>query len=190
MTTNIYQKLMTARIALAGLPMQKTGYNSHAKYAYWNLTDFLPQVQRCFHDAGLCGVVSFTSSLATLTIYDMESAQTIVITSPTGSVALKGLSETQALGAVQTYIRRYIYILATELCETSQIDLEPEFTPDNSSIYNEYETKNLPALQTAAQGGIKVLNSAFKVLPSDDNLNELWTRHGATLKTLAESVPA
>jgi len=55
----------------------------------------------------------------------MEDNSKIEITSPMSSAALKGCHEVQNLGAVQTYIRRYLWVTAMEIVEHDAIDSSP-----------------------------------------------------------------
>ena len=110
---NIYQKLLDARLQLQDSELKKSGNNKFAGYKYFELGDFLPTVQRLFAVNGLCGVVSFGATVATLTITDMDKPEDqIFITSPMSTAALKGCHEVQNLGAVQTYLRRYLWVTA------------------------------------------------------------------------------
>lgn len=118
----VYRKLMEARSQLAALPLKKSGVNSFAKYQYFDLGDFLPNVQQIFHELGMCSAISFTADIATLTIIDTEGGGEIVITSPMGSAALKGCHEVQNIGAVQLYQRRYLWVTAMEIVEHDALD--------------------------------------------------------------------
>jgi hypothetical protein len=120
--SNVYTKLMEARLRLQKEKLEKSGNNKFAGYKYFELGDFLPTVQNIFAGVGLCGVVSYTQELATLTIYDLESEGSIVITSPMGSAALKGCHEVQNVGAVETYQRRYLWVTAMEIVEHDVLD--------------------------------------------------------------------
>lgn len=120
---NIYEKLQSARMELQATEIKKTGYNSFSKYYYMELADFLMPTQELFQKHKLCGIVSFTADLATLTIVDMEDvAMKIVITSPMGSADLKACHEVQNIGAVETYQRRYLWGTAMEIVEHDAID--------------------------------------------------------------------
>jgi hypothetical protein len=118
----VYSKLMEARINLQGTKLNKSGQNKFAGYQYFELGDFLPAVQAIFERVGLCGVVSFTADIATLTITDTEDFSQIVLTSPMGSAALKGCHEVQNIGAVETYQRRYLWVSAMEIVEHDVLD--------------------------------------------------------------------
>ena len=115
---NVHQKLMRARLVLQGKKLDKTGHNKFAGYKYFELGDFLPTVQEIFAELGLCGTVSFSADLATLTVVDAEKPEaSIVFTSPMGSANLKGCHEVQNIGAVETYQRRYLWVSAMEIVE-------------------------------------------------------------------------
>jgi ERF superfamily len=119
---SVYTKLNQARMLLAKRKLEKTGQNKFAGYRYFELGDFLQPVQEIFDAIGLCGVVSFTETIATLTIVDTEDNSQIVITSPMGSAALKGVHEVQNIGAVETYQRRYLWVAALEIVEHDALD--------------------------------------------------------------------
>ena len=131
---SVYTKLNTARLELQGMELSKSGHNKFAGYKYFELGDFLPEIQNIFAKLGLCGIVSYTGDLASLTIVDTEDNSQIVITSPMGSAALKGCHEVQNIGAVETYQRRYLWVTAMEIVEHDALDssepLKAEFPVD------------------------------------------------------------
>ena len=119
---SVYTKLNKARMALSKRKLEKTGHNKFAGYNYFELGDFLIPTQEIFDEVGLCGVVSFSADLATLTITDTEDGSQIVLTSPMGSANLKGCHEVQNIGAVETYQRRYLWVSAMEIVEHDALD--------------------------------------------------------------------
>jgi len=118
----VHKKLMAARIRLQGTKLQKSGLNKFAGYKYFELGDFLPEIQNIFHDLGLCGVVSYDANYATLSITDTDDGTVIVIASPMAGAELKGAHPIQNLGAVETYQRRYLWMTAMEIVEHDAID--------------------------------------------------------------------
>ncbi len=119
---SVHSKLMDARIRLQNTELKKTGHNKFAGYYYFELGDFLPQVQEIFHQVGLCGYISFDTTIATLTIVDFEDNSQITITSPMVEANLKGAHPIQNLGAVETYTRRYLWVSAMEIVEHDALD--------------------------------------------------------------------
>ena len=119
---SVHKKLMQARIKLQGTKLTKSGHNKFAGYRYFELGDFLPAIQDIFNELGLCGIISYNNEFATLTITDTEGGGEVVISSPMSTAALKGCHEVQNLGAVQTYIRRYLWVTAMEIVEHDVLD--------------------------------------------------------------------
>ena len=119
---SVYKKLQQARIALQGKKLTKSGKNKFAGYEYFELGDFLPTVQTICNDVGLCGVVSFNHEMAFLQINDVVDGTSIMFTSPMSSAALKGCHDVQNLGAVQSYLRRYLWVNAFEIVEHDALD--------------------------------------------------------------------
>jgi len=122
---SVHKKLMQARVKLQSVEMKKSGQNKFAGYSYFELADFIPHVQTIFNELGLCGVVSFDNTYASLTITDVENGTVIVVTSPMAEANLKGAHPIQNLGAVLSYQRRYLWMAAMELVEGDAIDSAP-----------------------------------------------------------------
>ncbi|MBR8657641.1 ERF family protein [Achromobacter sp. Marseille-Q0513] len=119
---SVHKKLMEARLRLQQAELKKSGHNKFAGYFYFELGDFLPTTQEIFHSLGLCGVVSFTADVASLTVVDTDGGGEILFTSPMGSASLKGCHEVQNIGAVETYQRRYLWGTAMEIVEHDALD--------------------------------------------------------------------
>jgi hypothetical protein len=124
---NVYKKLQQARVKLQNAPLKKSGFNSFAKYNYFELADFLPTIQTIFAEVGLCGTVSFGTDIASLTIVDTDATEitqgtSVIFISPMSTAELKGCHAIQNLGAVQTYLRRYLYVAAMEIVEHDSLD--------------------------------------------------------------------
>jgi hypothetical protein len=113
---------MQARILLQNASLKKSGHNKFAGYSYFELGDFIPTINSIFNDIGLCGVVSYDSEIASLTITDTDDGTNIIITSPMAEANLKGCHPIQNLGAVETYTRRYLWVTAMEIVEHDALD--------------------------------------------------------------------
>lgn len=136
---SVYKKLQDARIILQSTQLKKSGKNKFAGYEYFELGDFLPQIQVICKDLGLCGMVSFTATDAYLTIHETEGDGFVTFSSPMSSAALKGCHDVQNLGAVQTYLRRYLWTNAFEIVEHDALDAvmgkdEPVKKPEPAKV--------------------------------------------------------
>jgi len=128
---NIYQKLNAARDEFHKTKLKKTGHNKFSNYYYFELGDFLIPALQIFKQHGITGVISFGKEEASMTIIDVDKPEDrIVINSPMSSAALKGCHEVQNLGAVQTYLRRYLWVAALEIVEHDALDSSPKLTDE------------------------------------------------------------
>lgn len=143
----VTKKLMQARIELQSVELKKTGLNKFSNYSYFELEDFLPTVQVIFNKIGLCGIVSFASDLAKLTITDVEDGSFVEITSPMADAQLKGTTPVQNLGAVHTYLRRYLWVTAMEIVEHDALDS----TTADVAVDVEQITKDINGAKTVAE---------------------------------------
>ena len=120
---NVYQKLNEAREQFHKAKLKKSGHNKFANYYYFELGDFVIPSLEIFKNHGLTSIISFGKEEASMTIVNNDKLEEkIVLTSPMSSAALKGCHEVQNLGAVQTYLRRYLWVAALEIVEHDALD--------------------------------------------------------------------
>lgn len=120
---NIYSKMQKARCEFQEKPLKKSGHNKFAGYHYFELGDFLPTINSLLEKYNLCSNISFDNEMATLTIVNAENTdEKLVFTSPMSEANLKSCHAVQNLGAVQTYLRRYLWVNAFEIVESDGLD--------------------------------------------------------------------
>ena len=118
----IFEKLNEARLRFQNANVQKSGNNKFANYTYYELSDILPFINKIANELKFTCVVNFTSETATLDFVDLEGDGKITFTSPMSTASLKGCHEVQNLGAVETYIKRYLYQNCFEIVESDVLD--------------------------------------------------------------------
>lgn len=138
---SVYKKLNDCRLKFMQAKVKKSGKNTFAGYEYFELDDILKAVIGICNEVGAVTIVNFTSEAATLTFTDCDSGQSIVFTSPMASASLKGCHEVQNLGAVESYIKRYLYQNCFEIAEPDSLD----------KTMNPNETKQKPKQQQKPQ---------------------------------------
>lgn len=120
---NVYEKLQKCRVELQNTELKKSGNNKFAGYKYFELGDFLPTINRLCMEHKLLTVTTFNSEIATLEVINAEAPEErVIFTSPQGQAQLKGCHEIQNIGAVETYQRRYLMMLAFEIVEGDALD--------------------------------------------------------------------
>jgi hypothetical protein len=120
---NVYQKLNDARHKFHSIELKKSGHNKFAGYKYFELGDFIIPALNIFDEVGLASIISFSKEYADMRIINVEKPEEVItISSPMSTAALKGCHEVQNLGAVQTYLRRYLWVAALEIVEHDALD--------------------------------------------------------------------
>ena len=115
---NIYEKMQEAKVKLQKEDLKKTGFNKFSNYKYYELGDFMPAINEICKELKLFTQVTFEKEYAILTIIDIEKTEDkLEYYSEMVKTSLKGCNEIQALGGVQTYQRRYLYMNAFEISE-------------------------------------------------------------------------
>ncbi len=119
---NVFEKLNEARIRFQNANVKKSGKNSYAGYTYYELADILPAINKIAQELKFSCIVNFTPELATLDFVDCEKNERVQFTSPMSEASLKGCHPVQNLGAVETYIKRYLYQNCFEIVEADALD--------------------------------------------------------------------
>jgi hypothetical protein len=120
---NIYEKIQKARIALQHTALKKSGLNKFAGFRYFELGDLLPHINNIFDDLGLFSGFNIKDGVASLTIVDTDDPEKMIsFTSPIADASVKGTTPVQSLGAVHTYLKRYLYLNALEIIENDTLD--------------------------------------------------------------------
>ena len=127
---NIYKKLQECRVALQNSNLKKSGKNGHLNFNYFTLDDFMGVVNKLFLDHDLCSMFNIVTTAdgvreAELVIFyqpEGKEVETLRFTSPIADAKLVGSTPIQALGAVHTYMRRYLYVNALEIAEPEVLD--------------------------------------------------------------------
>ena len=156
---NVYQKLNLAREQFHSSKLKKSGHNKFANYYYFELGDFIIPALQIFKEVGLTSVITFGTEVAVMNIYNNEKPEEwITLNSPMSTASLKGCHEVQNLGAVQTYLRRYLWVAALEIVEHDALDATtgrkgdaPIITPKGNPTVNEEDEEFLREMAASCE---------------------------------------
>jgi len=131
---NIYQKIQLVRAQLVELKLKKSGKNTYSNFTYYELSDFLPQLNKLNKEVGLMTKFSLYTKkekeLARMEVFNCDTPTEIVtFTIPTAEVEIGkkkdgtgGADPIQNLGGKITYLRRYLMMVAFEIIESDYVD--------------------------------------------------------------------
>ena len=187
---NVYQKLNEARDLFHQAPLKKSGHNKFAGYSYFELGDFVVPALEIFKQVGLTSVISFKQDEAMMQIINTDKPDEVVtITTPMSEANLKGCHPVQNLGAVQTYIRRYLWVAAMEIVEHDALDSTTgdktkEVAPAQPKkvVANRYEEQD-PKSELFVQSMINWGNSCTSLT----ELSDLWKTNQSPIDELKKN---
>lgn len=134
---SVEEKILQLRKRIKELNLKPTGYNSHGKYNYYQLSDFLPYTIDICLELGLYDEYTEEDGYKTLVVKDVKDslqARTYKIKTTdvppiqpsqpnekVGSAMQRAGSTVQTVGSLDTYYMRYLYRNLLKLTE-------PDFT--------------------------------------------------------------
>lgn len=156
---NVYQKLNRARAEFHVSEIKKSGLNKFAGYKYFELADFVIPALEIFNEVGLTSVIRFGKDIAEFIVINTEKPDEIIVfTSPMSTAALKGCHEVQNLGAVQTYITRYLWVSVLHIVEHDALEATtgrkgdaPIITPKGNPEVNEEDEEFLKEMASSCE---------------------------------------
>ena len=187
---NSYQRLLEARVLFMEEDVKKSGKNMKMSYKYFELQDIVPVATPIFQKVGLLPVTTFDNDMATMMVINVDNpGDFIVFTSPmreiepiisnkTGGEVTNAI---QRLGSVETYQRRYLYMIALDIVESDSIEPltgdnpppAPKPTAPVTPEKRQEVTKNLTAPEgNATELQIKGLKTALAKLMEADPSKE------------------
>jgi hypothetical protein len=194
---NVYQKLNLAREKFHHSEIRKTGHNKFAGYNYFELGDFVVPALKIFKEVGLTSIIRYDADIASMEIVNTDKPdEKILITSPMSEASLKGCHPVQNLGAVETYVRRYLWVTALEIVEHDALDattgkVEPvakeQKTVEGAVISNEPpQTAVEPADQKLFVDNMIELGDSCE---TQKELTKLWKVNQKTIDELKSNNP-
>ena len=134
---SVEQKILILRKRIKELNLKPTGHNSHGKYNYYQLSDFLPHTIDICSEIGLYDEYTEHEEYKTLVVKDVEQPTEVRVfkmkkmevppilpTQPNEKVGVamqRAGNTVQTVGSVDTYYMRYLYRNLLKLTE-------PDFT--------------------------------------------------------------
>lgn len=168
---SVKRKLMQARAAIQSLKLRKTGKGiagGGRTYEYYELDDIVPHITKIFNQLGLISIFLMDAGGAILRVEDVDSDEFILFTSPIPAIpnAQHPRSPMQELGSMHTYLRRYLFINALDICEPDTVELAA--TPPDFAIATKKEIEKCQTMDELDE--IKKKAQLIKWPPEDKKI--------------------
>lgn len=170
----VWKKLAQARMKLQESSLIMTGENKYSNYKYFELADFMPQLNKVNFEVGLVSLFNLKNDnqLAVLEIIDVDDGSSIVFETKSSECILKTkdgrMNPIQELGATHTYMRRYMYMGAYEISENDIVNGIDGVPINNNDKKAPNKKDDTPKLATQSQlGKIFATAGELKIGKSD-----------------------
>lgn len=186
-TMNVYQKLAKAREMFLGSDAKKSGKNMQLAFKYFELDDIVPVATKIFNEIGLISLVSMNNETALMLICNTDNPdERISFSAPFKQLApivsnsgKQVTNEMQCLGSSITYMRRYLYMMALDICEPDEIDGSLGTTPVETKAPTPAPEKKVDKPLTNSEGNasdlqINQMKELLKKLRETDPEKEEW----------------
>ena len=190
-TTNVYQKLIKARAMFLSADPKKSGKNMQLAFKYFELDDIVPIATKIFEEVGLISLVSFEDDKAKMFIVNTDNSdEGVSFTVPfkpidpiVSNSGKQVTNEMQALGSSITYMRRYLYMIALDICEPDGIDVGTIVAPQTTQ-------PTTPVVAPTPTPTINVAPAEKPLTNADGNASEIQIKQLKTvLKQLKDADP-
>lgn len=176
---NVFEKLQNARVNLQLLNLKKSGNNKFSGFTYYELADFLPAINKIFSELKLFSNFSIKENRAYLEIFNSENPEEkTIFEMPTAELLLKGCTAVQALGGVNTYCKRYLYLNALEIVENDLLD----------SLAGKKLAESKPASPSQKVNNDLKIYEALGACSSVEDVNLIWTKFNKQVQNKEEFI--
>ena len=137
---SLKHKLQEARMLLKERPIKRTGTGGMSKNGYFTLGDVEPHIVDVCNQVGMTPVFTFDKELATLTLLDWDTDETIKFTSVMVDGTDSKMAQVQFVGSQMTYQKRNLYFCAFSISEENDEKADTTGWHDILTIKSRIET--------------------------------------------------
>lgn len=123
---NVYEKIMVAREKFTQANIKKSGRNTFQNFNYFELEDIVPAALKICNELNLYTQVTIADTRAIMNVLDLDNTDTGIVEFSIAIPEFKAESNfnntIQNVGKMETYYRRYLYLLFLDITEADSID--------------------------------------------------------------------
>lgn len=130
----LYEKINKIKNAILIANLKKSGFNKFSNFSYYELADITPTIIQLCNEYKVMTQFNFDKDYATLKIVNIEDpSEHLTYSSPMVDIDIKGANKMQSLGGVETYQRRYLYMMAFDIIENDMFDATSGMTDEDKA---------------------------------------------------------
>lgn len=167
--------IIKIKVALQNIKLKQSGKNTFAGFTYYELSDFLPSLNKLMLENGVNDQIIIGKEYAELTLHKGSEKQTytipfIMFETPKNKNGTDSMQHIQYLGALNTYYKRYLYLNAFGITDGEVIDAMNINDLDTKPQNKQAELKPHPkSIQKIDENQVKAL---LRLFTSDEHKND------------------
>ncbi len=149
------EAIIKIKVELQGKKLKQSGKNTFAGFTYFELSDFLPTLNKLMLDNGVNDQIIIGKEYAEMTLHKGAEKQTYTIPftlfeTPKNKNGTDSMQHIQYLGALNTYYKRYLYLNAFGITDGEVID-----AMNISELQQKPPVKNYSIQEVTQLAGVK-----------------------------------
>ena len=173
--TSLNDAIIKIKVALQGIKLKQSGKNTFAGFTYYELSDFLPSLNKLMLENGVNDQIIIGKEYAELTLHKGSEKQTytipfIMFETPKNKNGTDSMQHIQYLGALNTYYKRYLYLNAFGITDGEVIDAmninDLDTKPQNKQVEQKPQPK---VIEKINETQVKAL---LRLFTSDEHKND------------------
>lgn len=137
----LYEKINKIKKGILEANLKKSGFNKFSNFNYYELADITPTIIMLCNQYNVMSQFTFDKDYASLRLWNIDDInEHLIYLSPMVDIDIKGANKMQSLGGIETYQRRYLYMMAFDIIENDMFDATSGRTDEDMA--NAYKFKS------------------------------------------------
>ena len=186
--TTLNEAIIKIKVELQEKKLKQSGKNTFAGFTYFELSDFLPTLNKLMQENGVNDQIIINREYAEMTLHKGSESQTytipfVLFDTPKSKNGADSMQHIQYLGALNTYYKRYLYLNAFGITDGEVIDAMNINELQQKPLVKNYSIQEVTQLAGVKNIPIENICNGYKIdslnVASQELLNKIY---GALLK--------
>ena len=181
--TTLNEAIIKIKVELQEKKLKQSGKNTFAGFTYFELSDFLPTLNKLMQENGVNDQIIINREYAEMTLRKGSESQTytipfVLFDTPKSKNGADSMQHIQYLGALNTYYKRYLYLNAFGITDGEVIDAMNINELQQKPLVKNYSIQEVTQLSGVKNIPIEKICDGYKIesldVASQDLLNKIY----------------
>ena len=181
--TTLNEAIIKIKVELQEKKLKQSGKNTFAGFTYFELSDFLPTLNKLMQENGVNDQIIINREYAEMTLHKGSESQAytipfVLFDTPKSKNGADSMQHIQYLGALNTYYKRYLYLNAFGITDGEVIDAMNISELQQKPLVKNYSIQEVTQLAGVKNIPIEKICDGYKIesldVASQDLLNKIY----------------